>query len=128
MPHAPAALGNIVPLAGDLPEGSPPTSYAAHAALKGTPRAIAAFAGLTLLRSLIIAPGLALAGIRGKKLVQASLAASGTISATALAYVFVSDRKKRYEAASAIAAQTAAPIHEQGTVENTVETTAEAAA
>lgn len=125
MPHAPAALGNIVPLAGDLPEGSPPTSYAAHAALKGEPRALAAFAGLTLLRSLIIAPGLALAGIRGKTLVYGALAASGTISASALAYVFVHDRKRRFEAASEAArssyAAAAGPVHEQGTTEATAE-------
>ncbi len=100
MPHAPAALGNLVPLAGDLPEGSPPTSYAAHAAMTGSPRAIASFAGLTLLRSLLVAPGLALVGVRGKQVVYGSLAASGMISLSALAYVVVLARKQKYEAAA----------------------------
>ena len=100
MPHAPAALGNIVSLSGDLPEGSPPTSYAAHAVLKGRGGAILAFGGLTLLRSLLIAPGLALAGIRGKQLLWGSLAGSAVISATALGYVFALDKKKRAEAAT----------------------------
>jgi len=97
MPHAPTALGNLVPLSGDLPEGSPPTSYAAHAVLQGNRGSIFAFAGLTLLRSLLIAPGLALAGIRGKKLFYGSLAGSGVISGVALAYVFMLDRKKKLE-------------------------------
>ena len=97
MPHAPAALGNIVSLSGDLPEGSPPTSYAAHAVLSGKGGALAAFAGLTLLRSLLIAPGLALAGIRGKQLLYGSLAGSGVISAVALGYVFTLDRRKKAE-------------------------------
>jgi hypothetical protein len=95
--HAPKALGNIVSLSGDLPEGSPPTSYAAHAVLQGNRGSVLAFAGLTLLRSLLIAPGLAIAGIRGKKLFYGSLAGSGVISGVALAYVYMLDRKKKLE-------------------------------
>jgi len=106
MQHAPNALGNIVPLSGGIPEGSPPTSYAAHAVLQGNRGSILAFAGLTLLRSLLLAPGLALAGIRGKKLLYGSLAGSGVISGVALAYVFMLDRKKRAEAEAAPAQST----------------------
>jgi hypothetical protein len=87
-------LGNVVPLGADaaanIPEGSPPTSYAAYAVVTGERGALLRFAGFTLLRSLIIAPGVALAGVRGRQLVWGSLAASGVISAAALGYAYAS--------------------------------------
>jgi hypothetical protein len=130
MRSAPAALGNVVPLGANLPEGSPPTSYAAHEALKGTPQAIASFGGLTLLRSLLIAPGLALMGVRGKQLLYGSLAASGFISISALFYVFALNKKKAQEAArsSAAAANSQAATQAAATPSaSTVDTTAEPA-
>lgn len=92
MRMSPGAVGNVVPLSGAndgvIPEGSPPTSYAAHAVLGGEPGAIIRFGALTILRSLLVAPGLAIAGIRGKPLLYGSLASSGMISAFAIAYCY----------------------------------------
>ncbi len=86
----PSGLGNIVPLgnADTLPKGSPPSSYAAYAVLDGERGALLRFLGLTVLRSLLIAPGVAIMGIRGKQLVLGSLAGSGVISVSALGYVW----------------------------------------
>lgn len=89
MPTRNAAIGNVVPMAGashGVPDGSPPTSYAAVGALTGEPGALLRFSALTALRSLIIAPGLAVAGVRGKQLLFGSLASSITISVSALIY------------------------------------------
>jgi len=91
----PNALGNIVPLgnADTVPQGSPPSSYAAYAIVDGEPGSIVRFAGLTILRALLIAPGVALAGVRGKQLILGSLAGSGLISLAAVGYCFVSKQK-----------------------------------
>jgi len=96
----PSGLGNIVPLgnAATLPKGSPPSSYAAYAVLDGEKGAIIRFAGLTILRSLLIAPGVAIMGIRGKQLVLGSLAGSGVISLSALGYVWYSRKQAAAEA------------------------------
>jgi hypothetical protein len=99
MPTQPVVLGNLVPLAGSVPEGSPPTSYAAHAALSGSPKAIGMFMALTALRALIIAPGMAVAGIRGKQLLWGSLASSGLVSGIALVYCYALDRKLKAQQA-----------------------------
>jgi hypothetical protein len=65
-----------------LAPNAPPSDYAIADLVNGVPGAGWRVAGLTLLRSLIIAPGLALMGMRGSKLVASSLAASGTVSAS----------------------------------------------
>ena len=69
-----------------MPQGSPPSSYAAYAVINGDPGALLRFLGLTLLRGLIIAPGMAVAGVKGKQLLWGSAAASGLISFFALGY------------------------------------------
>jgi hypothetical protein len=85
--QAPKGLGNVVPLgAADVPQGSPPSSYAAHAVVQGERGALVRFAGLTVLRSLLIAPGMAVVGVRGRPLLLGSLAASGLISVAAIGY------------------------------------------
>jgi len=86
----PAALGNIVPLgnADTIPEGSPPSSYAAYAVIEGEKGSVMRFAGLTLLRALLIAPGMALAGVQGRQLVLGSATGSGLISVAALGYAW----------------------------------------
>ena len=95
-PSPPSALGNIVPLgnADTVPQGSPPSSYAAYALVDGERGAVLRFAGLTLLRALLIAPGIALAGVRGQRLILGSLAGSGFISMAAVGYAFVSKRQQ----------------------------------
>jgi hypothetical protein len=94
-PEPPNALGNVVPLgnADTVPQGSPPSSYAAYALAEGERGALLRFAGLTVLRALLIAPGVALAGARGQKLILGSLAGSAVISVAALGYVFVSRKQ-----------------------------------
>lgn len=84
----PRAMGNVVPL-GDgatehVPLGSPPTSYAAYGVVTGQPGAILRMTAFTLLRSLILAPGLAIAGIRGRTLILSSVAGSVTMTSYAL--------------------------------------------
>jgi hypothetical protein len=71
---------------------APPSDYAIADLVNGVPGAVWRVAGLTLLRSLIIAPGLALMGMRGQKLVTSSLAASSTVSVS-MALIY-SVRKK----------------------------------
>lgn len=91
----PSALGNIVPLgnADSIPKGSPPSSYAAYAVVDGERGAVLRFTGLTVLRALLIAPGIAVAGVRGKQLVYGSLAGSALISVAAVGYALVSQRQ-----------------------------------
>lgn len=61
-------------------KNSPPSSYAIAAVIEGEkggwPRTI----GQTLQRSLFIAPGLALAGIKGPQLIKGSIYSSATIT------------------------------------------------
>ena len=94
-PAPPSALGNVVPLgnADTVPQGSPPSSYAAYALVDGERGALLRFAGLTVLRALLIAPGVALAGARGQKLILGSLAGSAFISAAALGYTIASKKQ-----------------------------------
>lgn len=94
-PAPPSALGNVVPLgnADTVPQGSPPSSYAAYALADGERGALLRFAGLTVLRALLIAPGVALAGARGQKLILGSLAGSAVISVAALGYAFTSKKQ-----------------------------------
>jgi len=66
--------------------GAPPTDYAIYALVRGEPRALQRVAGLTLVRACLIAPGLYVAGIRGRKLVTQSLAASVGVSALLTAW------------------------------------------
>jgi hypothetical protein len=61
--------------------GDPPSTYCALAFVEGQPGAAWRFLGATLVRSLFIAPGLALVGQRGKQLVFGALGASVSISA-----------------------------------------------
>ena len=75
--------------------GSPPSDYAVLAVVEGQDGAVWDLAGLTLLRSTLISPGLYLAGLRGKDLVKASLAASASISAALLVWYAVAPPKKR---------------------------------
>lgn len=103
MRTSPAAVGNVVPMSGasdGVPAGSPPTSYAAFACLTGEPGSIIRFSALTVLRSLIIAPGLIIAGVRGKQLVYGSLAASGVVSVSALVYCYSLAQTAKQKAAA----------------------------
>jgi hypothetical protein len=60
--------------------GSPPSTYCALALVEGQPGAVWRFMGAWLGRCFFIAPGLALAGYKGKELAIASMAASASIS------------------------------------------------
>lgn len=108
MPATPAdppkALGNIVPIGGfdEVPEGSPPSSYAAASCARGDAGALPRMFGLTLLRALLIAPGVAMAGVRGKQLVYGSLAGSGLITVSALLYAWAGRRASMPPAAQAL--------------------------
>lgn len=118
-----SGLGNVVPLGADtahIPAGSPPTSYAAHAVVTGQSGALLRFVGFTLLRSLLIAPGIAIAGIRGKQLLWGSLAASGAISAASLGYAYVSRKASQPASANAVS-----PLPMPPPVDTTGETVAE---
>ena len=59
---------------------APPTAYAVSSAIEGEKGAWGRVLYGALQRSLFIAPGLALAGIRGGKLVRGSLYSSATIT------------------------------------------------
>lgn len=102
MPTPPSALGNVVSTGAvsGVPEGSPPTSYAAYACINGEKGAYLKFGALTVLRSLLIAPGMALAGIRGPKLLYGALAASGAVSVSALVYCYALGQASKNEATS----------------------------
>jgi len=63
---------------------SAPTYATSHRVLSGDASAPMELAGWTALRAMLIAPGLALAGIRGRQLVIGSLAASSMVSIFAL--------------------------------------------
>lgn len=75
---------------------APPSKYAIEGFVRGEPGSFQRVAGLTLLRSAIIAPGLFAVGVvfrepglRGAKLVGASLAASTTVTLGMLGYTFL---------------------------------------
>lgn len=122
------ALGNVVPMyTGVVPEGSPPTSYAAYATLNGDKGSMLKFAGLTILRSLLIAPGMAIAGVRGKQLLWGSLAASGFVSMSALVYCYALAQKAPENANATPAAQPAQVTKGVRGIGQVIETTAEVA-
>ncbi len=64
-----------------------PSTHTAAAVLRGDAGAIVAFVLAGLGRALILAPALALAGVRGQKLVTASLGGAAAISIYTLAYL-----------------------------------------
>ncbi len=72
---------------------SPPSSYAVAAALEGEPYAMARVAGATAMRGLFIVPGLAFAGVRGKKLVLG--AAYGAVGITVALFVLYGLRRSK---------------------------------
>lgn len=64
-----------------------PSTHTASAVMRGEPGSLVAFTLATLGRALLLAPALALAGVRGPKLVKASLAGAGAISLYILIYL-----------------------------------------
>lgn len=60
--------------------GAPPSSYAIASVMEGEPEGPGRVIVGTLQRSLFIAPGLALAGLRGESLVKSALLASASIT------------------------------------------------
>jgi hypothetical protein len=70
-----------------LPTGSPPSTYAAYAAVTGEPGGWARVVGTTALRAGIIGAGLYVAGHR-QGLVRSSLYASAAIEVAVLLYAF----------------------------------------
>ncbi len=71
---------------GAVPVGSPPSTYAGYDVVTGKPGAIPVFAALTVLRAVLIAPGLFVAGVRGRQLAGGALLASAGVSAFVLGY------------------------------------------
>jgi hypothetical protein len=63
-----------------MEEGAPPSDYAIEALVRGRPGGLSRTAVLTAWRSLLIAPGLYVAGVRGKCLAWGSVAASVSIT------------------------------------------------
>lgn len=59
---------------------SPPSSYAIAGVLEGEPGSVGRVIFGTLQRSLFLAPGLGLAGLRGEQLVRSALLASASIT------------------------------------------------
>ncbi len=75
--------------------GSPPTTYAILAMLEGEPGAEGRVVYGALQRSLFIAPGLYLAGVREpSKLICYSLSASASITACLIGYYWLSLRNR----------------------------------
>lgn len=63
-----------------MTQSQPPSDYAIDALVHGQPGGLPRTLGLTAARSLLIAPGLYLAGLRGRGLLTASVAASASIT------------------------------------------------
>ena len=63
-----------------MEEGAPPSDYAIEALVRGRPGGLSRTVVLTAWRSLLIAPGLYVAGVRGKSLAWGSVAASVSIT------------------------------------------------
>ena len=63
-----------------MKEGHPPSDYAIEALVRGRPGGLSRTVVLTAWRSLLIAPGLYVAGVRGKSLAWGSVAASVSIT------------------------------------------------
>ena len=72
-------------------QGYPPSTYAIEDFLNGAPGSTARVVGLTALRSVIIAPGLAVAlpGIPPRQLVRASVAVSTSVTLGMLAWYWL---------------------------------------
>ena len=70
-----------MPTATQIPEGSPPSSYAIADLVNQKPGSFGRVAALTLNRAVWIGIGLYLGGIRGQKLKQAAFIASATLTA-----------------------------------------------
>lgn len=74
---------------------APPSSYAIADVIEARPGAWPRTVGLTAWRSVVIAPGLALAGVRGRRLVAGSIGASCVLTAYLLGYYWVAKRRQR---------------------------------
>ena len=74
-------------------KGSPPSSYAAYGVVQGEPGALGRLASLTAIRSFFIAPGAALAGVRGPELLKTAIYASLGITAFTLLLASATKRK-----------------------------------
>ena len=75
--------------------GEVPTACTAVRIIDGDSGAYAEMLGWTMLRSIAVAPGLAVAGVRGKQLFWGSLAASLGITVFAITLAFVETRGDR---------------------------------
>jgi hypothetical protein len=75
----PAATTPVAPIQTGQ-RGSPPSTYSILALLEGQPGAVGDVVENTLLRMLLIAPGLWLVGLRGRQLVLSTAAASASIT------------------------------------------------
>jgi len=73
----------------DVAPNAPPSDYAIADLVNGVPGAAGRVVGLTLLRCLLIGPGLYLTGMRGKQLVTSTLAASASVTAGMTAWYVV---------------------------------------
>jgi hypothetical protein len=73
---------------------SPPSSYAVAAALEKRPGAWGKVASGTLQRALFLAPGLALAGVRGDQLVKGAVL--GSMGITVWLFFLYSLRRRGY--------------------------------
>jgi hypothetical protein len=71
-----------------------PSSSSACNLLNGADGAVPSFLGHWILRGALIAPGLALAGVRGRQLVIGSIASSSMISMFLLAYTAIYQQKQ----------------------------------
>jgi hypothetical protein len=76
-----------------VPEQSPPSTYAIAAALEGEPGAWGRVAYETGRRAAILAPGIYLAGVRGRKFFAACLLGSVSITGVLLAHYWYSAKK-----------------------------------
>jgi hypothetical protein len=74
-----------------------PTYRTAHRVVNGDMTAPAEFFGWTMLRALIILPGMALVGIRGWKLPLGALSASSMVSLFALYRSYATKRSEMFE-------------------------------
>lgn len=75
-----------------LERGSPPSTYAILALLEGEPGALGRVAVGTAQRMVLIAPGLWLAGFRGRDLLAGTAAASASVTLGLIAYYALNRR------------------------------------
>ena len=74
-----------------------PTYRTARKVVNGDMTAPVEFLGWTMLRSLIMLPGLAVAGVRGRQLVVASLAGSTFVSMFALYRTYTTKNMEKHQ-------------------------------